>query len=134
MPFIYNHDLREFTSNKHLPDENTTRSTYYFNQNAEYKGEGILSGVGNLLKTGFDLAKGNKDLIIQGAKAAGSTASAVNKIVNAVKEDKQLKDLELIRKLQEKSKAKKVSPSTKEKIASLANPDQKGDGFAKFSE
>ena len=132
MPFIYNHNLREFTSNKHLPDEMTTRSTYYFNENAEFKGDGILSGVGNLLKTGVDLVKGNKDLIIEGAKAAGSTASAVSKIVDAVKEDQQIRDLELIRKLQDQSKVKKISSSTKEKIASLANPEQKGDGFAKF--
>lgn len=139
MPFIYNHDLGDLSTGRHLPDEETTRSTYYFNEDAEYKGAGILSGVGELLKSGVNLVKGNKDLIIEGVKAAGSTASAVNKVVDAIKEDKASKDLDLIRKLQNQNKEKKVSPSTKQKIADLAatkkddpTPEQKGDGFVKF--
>ena len=138
MPYILNHDLSDFTSSQRLPDEQTTRSTYYYNQDAEYKGDGILSGVGDLLKSGINIVKGNKDLIIEGAKAAASTASAVSKVVDAIKEEKDSKDLELIRKLQSEKKKKTVSPSTKEKMAKLAgsggagNPEQKGDGFAKF--
>ena len=127
MPFIYQSDLSDFSNNKHIPDEETTRSTYYFNENAEYKGDGILSGVGSLLKSGADFVKGNKDLIIQGAKAAGTTAAAINKVVDAVKEDKELKDLEVIRKLQADA-ASKIGTATSKKIVGLGNPEQKGDG------
>ena len=93
--------------------------TRSYNRDAEYKGDGIFSSVGSLLKPGIELIKGNKDLIIEGAKGAaaiGQIASSISKVVDAVKEDKQLKELELIRKLHDNHK-KKVSSSTKQKLS-----------------
>ena len=133
MPYIYRSDLKNFTRGKRLPDEKVKRGTFYYNKSVERKGGSVLSSVGSLFNSGAKIIKGNKDLIIQGAKAAGSTASAVSKVVDAVKENQELKDLELIRKVQNESKSKKISPATKKKIEDLSkNPDQKGDGFAKF--
>ena len=116
MPYIYNHDLKDFASSKRLADEDTTKSTYYYNKTQEYTGDGIFSSIGSLVKPGIDLIKGNKDLIIEGAKGAaalGTVANSIHKIVDAVKEDKQLKELELVRKLQNEAKERKISNSAK---------------------
>ena len=130
---IFRGDLEDFASGVYLPDEETTESTFYYNESVEHLGDGIFPDVGSLLKSGVEFVKGNKDLIIQGAKAAGLTASAINKVVDAVKENQELKDIELIRKVQNETKSKKISPATKKKIEDLSkNPEQKGDGFAKF--
>ena len=132
MPFIYNYDLEDFGKDVRIPDEDTTESTFYYNETVERRGDGLMSGIGSLFKSGVDLVKGNKDLIIEGAKATAALGSTINKVVDAVKTDKQLKELELIKKIQDEKKQKSVSSNTKKKLEEIVNKDQIGDGFSKF--
>ena len=127
MPAIYKFEAHKYTPKKWIVGERKNKSKAYFNPQQEKYGNGF-GGVAQLFKTGFDLVKNNKDLIIEGGKAAGSVASAVSKVSDAVKADKQLKEIELIRKLRQEAEAKKISNKTKEKIEALAQ----GDGIAKF--
>ena len=144
---VLRHDLKNFASGKKIAGERASKSKVYFSENNEKLGSGLFSNVGSFLTPAVELIKNNKDLIVEGAKGAatiGSVANSISKVIDAVKEDKKLKEIELIQELrnkqQEQEKAK-VSEKNKNKIAELASnevarrngvPAKQGDGFVKF--
>ena len=125
MPQVYKFDLKRMSPNVKISGEKHSKSKVYYNEYAEKYGRGF-GGVGELIKSGVQLVKDNKDLIVESGKAASSIASAVSKVNDAIKSDK---DLQLIKEIREKAdKNKKVTSKTKDKIANI----YKGDSIAKF--
>ena len=126
MPHVYKFDLKRMSPNVKLMGQKHNNSKVYFNEYREKYGRGF-GGISELVKTGINLVKDNKDLIIEGGKAAGSIAKAVSQVTDAVKEDNKMKELELVRQLRREAEARnKVTQKTKDKIANI------GDGFSKF--
>ena len=126
MPQVYKFDLKRMSPNVKLMGQKHNNSKVYFNDYREKYGRGF-GGISELVKTGINLVKDNKDLIIEGGKAAGSLAKAVSQVTDAVKEENKMKELELVRQLRREAEARnKVTQKTKDKTANI------GDGFSKF--
>ena len=102
-------------------------------------GDGLFSGISSIVSPAVKFFSNNKDLIVNTAKSAGAIGSAASTISRVVEADKQLKQIDAIRKLRElelnkKNSQKKISDSALSKINNLATDSQvpQGDGLLKF--
>ena len=129
MPNVYEFERKDYEPDVWIVGEDDDTSTLYWNDNVEKRGEGLES-LGNLITTGINLVKNNKDLIIQSGKAVGSLASAASKISSAIKSSQEAEDLKLIKRLRDEATAKKLPPSIEKKVDEIFT--RKGDGLARF--
>lgn len=150
MPTVNKSDLKKFSPAINLPKERRNHSKVYHYRDKqtvdEVVGDGIFSNIGNLVSPAIKLISNNKDLIANTAKGAAAVGGLAATIGSIVKANKELEQLQEIRKLRETALNKekpKISEEAKKKIdkvASLANiaPDKvaslerKGDGIVKF--
>ena len=145
MPVVLKSDFKRFTPATKLPKERTSKSrVYHYHEQQEVVGDGIFSGVSNLLSPAIKLISSNKDIIANAAKSAaaiGGLAAVANQVAQT---NKELKQLEAIKKLREEAAAAvntpKISDEAKKKLADIAGGSSvkgtsvtaKGDGIRKF--
>ena len=142
MPVVHKNDLKLFTPATRLPKEQTTRANVYHykeQQTAdEVVGDGIFSGVSNLVAPAVKLISSNKDIIANAAKGAAAIGGLAAIAQQVARSNKELKQLDAIKKLREEAAAQvatapKISNEAKQKVASIgAATTSKGDGIVKF--
>ena len=136
MPQLYKFDLKQVSPNVKIIGQSHSRSKVYYNEYEDKYGNGFGS-IGELVKTGINLVRDNKDLLIEGGKAASSVANAVSKVSKAIKSEEAKKDLQLIKDLRKRTQSveqSNLSDNIKNKIAKISHTpaENTGDGIAKF--
>ena len=140
MPQLYKFDLKQVSPNVKIIGQSHSRSKVYYNEYEDKYGNGFGS-IGELVKTGINLVRDNKDLLIEGGKAASSVANAVSKVSKALKSEKDLQLIKDLRKRTQSVEQSNLSDNIKNKIAKISHTPTEntgnstaasGDGIAKF--
>ena len=145
MPVVNKTDLRHLNPAIKLPKEQTIHSKIYHYKGQEVIGDGIFSGLAGMFAPAAKLISSNKDIIVnaaKGAAAVGGLASIANQVAQS---NKELKQLEAIKKLREEVAARsentKISEDAKKKVANISkaliteaetSKGKQGDGIFRF--
>ena len=146
MPVVNKTDLKRFSSNVKLPKERTSHPKIYHYRDHqtvdEAVGDGLFDGVSSLFTSGLKFVQNNKDLIANTAKSAAAVGGLAATIGSIVKANKELEQLQEIKKLRLKAldsvpKKAGISEEAKEKVSQIISDNQKvmeskGDGIMKF--
>ena len=127
MTTVFAHDMKKYTPKTSLigNSKHTKISLYIPEDNENDKeieeGDGLLSGLGSIAKTGFNFIKTNKDIISNVAKGIGSVGLAASAIASAVESSKKKDQIKLIKQMREKAlsdQKKKMTEKQKQQLGS----------------
>ena len=121
MGIIYRHEKKRFKEYKQNPPEN--------NFKPEVQGDGFIDSIASTIPKITEFVSNNKDLISSGAKAVSSVANTTSKIVDAVKENNKLKELQAIREARNRRLEEQMKSNRNTNTPSVPPTKKRGDGF-----
>jgi len=136
MPIIFKHERKRFKKN---PDYSTVEESSGFTDDVKsskqienHNGDGLGDFITGVIPQITNFISNNKELVSSGVKAVTSVAGATKAVTDTVKQNNELKKLQLLREIRNKRLEKESESSTPSEIVDNKEKDNNkiiGAGF-----